>query len=201
MVHSASGHAVSVARPKVSRTVLLGAWGLLLVGVLAAGALRSAPAAPGEAKGSGSGPERGKYLVTITGCNDCHTPRDTERLLSGHPAHAAAADAPSAGESWSGTGSATAVVGPWGVRYASNLTPDHHTGIGLWSEQRFVAAMRTGWHMASTRADMPSRPGQHLGAMTDQDLAAVYAYLRTLPPIRNRVPPSVLAEPPAAPGG
>jgi mono/diheme cytochrome c family protein len=216
MVHSASGNAAPAPRPKVSRTVLLGAWGLLLAGVLAAGALRSAAsAAPGQgsAASKGGDVERGKYLVTITGCNDCHTPLkmgpqgpqpDTSRLLSGHPAQfpgvAPPALAPDAPWNWSGAATATAFAGPWGVSYATNLTPDANTGLGIWTQEMFVKAMRTGRHMGQSRPILPPMPWQNLAAMTDQDLAAVYAYLRSIPAIANRVPDSVVAEPPAPAG-
>jgi mono/diheme cytochrome c family protein len=196
-------------RPLVSRTVLLGAWGLLLVGVLAAGALRSAPAAPGQAKAAGGDARRGEYLVAIAGCNDCHTPLkmgpagpepDRSRLLSGHPERFPAAPPPAlaadAAWNWSGAATATAFAGPWGVSYATNLTPDANTGLGIWSEEMFVAAMRSGRHMGQSRPILPPMPWQNLATMTDQDLAAVYAYLRSIPAISNRVPEAIVAEPP-----
>ena len=116
----------------------------------------------GEKKVANDAPvERGKYLVTITGCHDCHTPKlegpggkpvlDEKRLLSGHPEKAPY-------PSWSPTDMSqrsamaltnpmlTAWAGPWGVSFAINLTPDKETGIAEWSEQNFIQAMRTGKH-------------------------------------------------------
>src|SRR4051794_24190332 len=90
---------------------------------------------------------RGQYLVTIGGCNDCHTPwkmgekgpePDMSRMLSGHPEHVPmpAAPKPASGAwVWSGAATNTAFAGPWGVSFARNLTPDEHTGIGIWSEE------------------------------------------------------------------
>jgi hypothetical protein len=193
-------------RGTVSRTVLLGVWGLVLVFVLAAGALNSAAPA---AAGNDAAVARGKYLVSITGCNDCHTPLkpgprgpepDMSRMLSGHPEKfvlpAPPSLAPDAPWNWSGAATTTAFAGPWGISYATNLTPDQNTGLGIWSEEMFVKAMRTGRHMGQSRPILPPMPWQGLAAMTDEDLRAVYAYLRSIPPLANRVPEAVVAEPP-----
>ena len=147
----------------------------------------------------------GKYLVTITGCNDCHTPKvpgpngapvsDASRLLSGHPEKE-----PS--PSWSpqdlkqkaiaaaANPMLTAWAGPWGVSYASNLTPDKETGIGEWSEDTFIAAMRTGKHQGQPngRNILPPMPWFNLKEARESDLRSIWAYLRSLPPIRNQVP-------------
>lgn len=196
-------------RRLASRTALLSIWGLLLLGVLAAGSLRSAPAKETPA---GAAVARGKYLVTIGGCNDCHTPLkmgakgpepDMSRMLSGHPERmvlpAPPRMAPDAPWNWAGAASLTAFAGPWGISYASNLTPDQNTGLGIWTEEMFVKAMRTGRHMGQSRPILPPMPWHALAAMTDEDLKAVYAYLRSIPPLENRVPEAVIAEPPPAP--
>ena len=210
----------TIRRP--SRTLLAG-WGLVLAGVLAAGALRSADQGQGtgqgqgRAQGQGGGAEssavaRGKYLVTIGGCNDCHTPLkmgpkgpepDMSRMLTGHPEGfvlpAPPKLAPDAPWNWAGAATATAFAGPWGISYAINLTPDQNTGIGIWTEEMFVQAMRTGRHMGQSRPILPPMPWQNVAQMTDQDLKAVFAFLRSLPPVKNRVPDAVIAEPPPAP--
>lgn len=148
---------------------------------------------------------RGKYLVTIAGCHDCHTPKvsgphgaplpDASRLLSGHPEKE-----PS--PSWSpqdlkqkaiaaaANPMLTAWAGPWGVSYASNLTPDKETGIGEWSEDTFIAAMRTGKHQGQPngRDILPPMPWSNLKEARKSDLRSIWAYLRSLPPIRNQVP-------------
>jgi hypothetical protein len=145
--------------------------------------------------------ERGRYLVNIGGCNDCHTPLkmtdhgpepDMTRMLSGHPA-ALKMPAPPAlpdGSPWAWTGAATstAFAGAWGVTYAFNLTPDQNSGLGIWTEDMFVRAMRTGRHMGTSRPIMPPMPWQNIGKLTDDDLKALYAYLRSIPPISNQVP-------------
>ncbi len=143
--------------------------------------------------------KRGEYLVSFGGCHDCHTPKkmgpkgpelDNERRLSGHPEQMAVTPAPALEAPWlaATVGNMTAWSGPWGIRYAANLTPDRETGLGSWTEQNFVDTMRTGRHMGRGRPILPPMPWQMVGKLDDQDLKAVFAYLRTLPTVKNRVP-------------
>jgi mono/diheme cytochrome c family protein len=152
-----------------------------------------------EAASQGGRVARGKYLVETIGCSDCHTPKtagpngptlDTSRLLSGHPEGAALPPAPAAQGPWiaSTTGDLTAWSGPWGTSYAFNLTPDENTGIGSWSEETFVKTIRTGRHMGVARPILPPMPWEVYRNLTDEDLRSVYAYLRSIPPVHNRVP-------------
>jgi hypothetical protein len=89
----------------------------------------------------------------------------------------------------------TAWAGPWGISYAPNLTPHPETGLGIWTEEMFVAAMRTGKHMGAGRDILPPMPWRSVASLTDDDLKAVYAYLRSIPAIRNQAPS------PEPPGG
>ena len=89
----------------------------------------------------------------------------------------------------------TAWAGPWGISYTSNLTPDPETGLGALSEENFIKAMRTGHHFGGGRAILPPMPWIWVGKMTDDDLKAIFAYLKSIPPIRNRAPGPV---PPAS---
>jgi hypothetical protein len=82
----------------------------------------------------------------------------------------------------------TAWAGPWGTSFSANLTPDDETGLGRWSYETFAAAMRTGRHLGMGRPILPPMPTQVLAGLTEEDLRAVYAYLRSLPPVSNRVP-------------
>ena len=143
--------------------------------------------------------ERGRYLVTVGGCNDCHTPwvegangpeLDMTRMLSGHPATLVMPSPPEPKGPWvvASAGTNTAHAGPWGVSFTANLTPDPETGTGKWSEQEFVDTLRSGRHLGRGRQILPPMPWFNYGKMTDEDLAAVYAYLRTIPPIVNKVP-------------
>ena len=149
---------------------------------------------------------RGKYLVTIGACHDCHTPKkfgpngpvlDEERLLSGHPEGSKLppidAKALQPGNWMLFAGDITAAVGPWGISYSANLTPDSTTGLGTWSEENFVKTLRTGKHLGQEggRPIMPPMPWEMVGKMTDEDLKAVYTYLQSLPPVKNRVPAPV----------
>jgi hypothetical protein len=151
---------------------------------------------------------RGKYLVSTSGCMDCHTPMkmgkdgrpefDLSRMLSGHPETLKMPPAPALPEGpWLVVSSATntAFSGPWGVSFTANLTPDQDTGLGDWTVRDFVATIRTGRHMGRGREILPPMPIPVYSNFTDSDLEAIFAYLRTLPPIRNRVPEP---RPPAA---
>ncbi|MFZ5663430.1 MAG: c-type cytochrome [Pseudomonadota bacterium] len=82
----------------------------------------------------------------------------------------------------------TAWAGPWGVSYTANLTPDPDTGLGKWTVRNFIDTIRSGRHLGRGRPILPPMPIQMYRHMTDQDLEAIYTYLRTLPPIRNAVP-------------
>jgi hypothetical protein len=147
--------------------------------------------------------ERGRYLVTVAGCNDCHTPwklgekgpePDMSRMLSGHPEGMKLPPPPALPPGpwgFTGTLTMTAWSGPWGTSYAANLTPDPETGLGALSEANFTVAMRTGRHFGGGRAILPPMPWVWVGKMSDDDLKAIWAYLQAIPPIRNRVPDPV----------
>jgi len=77
---------------------------------------------------------------------------------------------------------------PWGITYTPNLTPDENTGLGIWTEDMFLRAMKTGKHLGTSRTIQPPMPWMWYGKMTDEDLRAVCAYMRTIPPIVNHVP-------------
>lgn len=152
--------------------------------------------------------ERGKYLVGFGGCNHCHTPwkmgpngpePDMARMLSGHPQDLAMPEPPKNNGPWVWTaaGTNTAFAGPWGISYARNLTPDEVSGLGIWTEDTFLKTMRTGRHMGVSRPILPPMPWENLNKLTDEDLKSIYAYLRTIKPIRNEVPDAVIAPPPA----
>lgn len=151
---------------------------------------------------------RGSYLVRTMMCNDCHTPLkmgpkgpepDTTRLLSGHPQDLVMPPAPSLGQGpwlWVGSATMTAFSGPWGTSFSANLTPDPETGLGSWKLETFVAALRNGRHEGQGRPILPPMPYPFIGSATDDDLRAIFAYLRSIPPIKNRVPQPI--DPPEA---
>lgn len=149
--------------------------------------------------------QRGEYLVKITACNDCHTPfkmgpkgpePDMTRMLSGHPEALTMAEPPNLGQgpwTWVGAATNTVFAGPWGISYASNLTPEQNTGMGIWTEDMFVKAIRTGKHFGTSRPILPPMPWPSYANMTDEDLKAIYAYLKSIPPISNHVPDADIA--------
>ena len=149
--------------------------------------------------------ERGQYLVASIGCGDCHTPLkmgpkgpepDMTLFLSGHPEALKMPEAPKPNGPWvwSGAGTNTAFAGPWGVSYAANLTPDKLTGTGIWTEEMFVKTIRTGRHWGVARPILPPMPWQNFRNLDDRDLKSIYAYLRTVKPIKNQVPDAVVAQ-------
>lgn len=116
--------------------------------------------------------ERGLYLTTIAGCNDCHTPGtfygapDFDRKLAG---------------------SELGWVGPWGTSFARNLTPDNETGIGAWSEDDIVKTIRTGQRADGSEV-LPPMPWPMYTNLTDDDAYAIAAYLKSLPAVSHKVP-------------
>ncbi|NWF89053.1 MAG: diheme cytochrome c-553 [Ignavibacteriaceae bacterium] len=148
---------------------------------------------------------KGAYLVNFGGCNDCHTPKiftdmgpvpDTTRLLSGHRQDSVL---PLIDTSLIGPGKwyltnndLTVWVGPWGVSFAANLTPDVNTGLGSWTEDMFINAMRNGLHLGLARPLLPPMPFMGLASLNDEDMKAIFAYIKSLKPISNQVPNSIL---------
>ncbi|HQR65906.1 MAG TPA: c-type cytochrome [Thermoanaerobaculia bacterium] len=176
---------------------------LLVLSVLVSGTAAASP------PGSDAAVKRGAYLVSTMGCTDCHTPwkmgpkgpePDVSRFLSGHPAEMKLPPAPDLGKGpWMASVAATmtAWAGPWGVSFTANLTPDPETGLGKWTDKQFVTAIRTGRHEGKGRPILPPMPWEAFKNATDADLKAIFAYLRTIKPIRNAVPQPI--EPPAPP--
>jgi hypothetical protein len=180
-------------------------FGLLALAALAAAAFTATSAHDTSADRA----KRGEYLVKIMGCNDCHTPwqlgpngpePDMSRMLSGHPEQVgplAPVQAP-AGYVMTAAATNTAFSGPWGISYTANLTPDQNTGLGIWTEDMFMKAIRTGRHMGVSRPINPPMPWPMYRNATDEDLRSIYAYLRTIPPVVNHVPdyqpPAVITE-------
>lgn len=151
----------------------------------------------------------GKNLVMTAGCNDCHSPKimtaqgpvvDSTRPLSGSPADmklpAIDLSQVAPGKWYLGSSDLTAWVGPWGISYAANLTPDTATGIGGWTAETFIKILRSGKFMGveAGRPIMPPMPPTWGKILSDQDLKCMFAYLKSLKPIKNRVhdyvPPS-----------
>jgi len=149
--------------------------------------------------------DKGKLITEIYGCVDCHTPKikegeflvnDPDRLFSGHPGDNKLPQFPPeiiGPEKWRGlfTDSMTAWGGPWGISYSANLTPDKKTGIGKLSEKNFVSILNIGIHSNMNRKLMEPMPWKEISELKDDDLKAVYQYLKTVKPVKNKVPESV----------
>jgi hypothetical protein len=144
---------------------------------------------------------RGQYLVTIMGCNDCHspivmTPRgpgiDSSRMLSGHPETVQLPFKGNATEFAMFSLSGTAIKGPWGISYAANITSDE-TGIGNWTEKQFFKAIREGKYkgLDNSRQLLPPMPWEGYAKASDEDLRAIFLYLKSTPPVENHVPASI----------
>jgi hypothetical protein len=152
--------------------------------------------------------ERGSYLVNSMGCHDCHTPwklgprgpePDMTKALSGHPENLVMPPPPVLPPgpwTWMGGVTNTAFAGAWGVSFTANLTPDPDTGLGKWTEDMFLQALRTGRHEGKGRPILPPMPWPMIRNLTDEDLKSIFAYLHSLPPVKNRVPQPV--DPPEA---
>jgi hypothetical protein len=147
--------------------------------------------------------KRGEYLVTIMGCDDCHSPKklgpngpepDMDRRLSGHPSGMPIGTYKQSDlKSWIlFNQNLTAFVGPWGVSYAANVTSDE-SGIGSWSEKQFMKALREGKlkGMDNSRPLLPPMPWPSFAKASDEDLKAIFAFLKATKPIKNVVPPPV----------
>jgi hypothetical protein len=185
-------------------TMLIGG---ALVATLCVAATSTTAAPKTAGKGAETKVARGAYLVTANGCSDCHTPMkmgangpepDLSRLLSGHPEQLVMPPPPALPKGpWMVVSSATttAWAGPWGVSFVANLTPDKETGLGQWTARTFIDTIRTGRHMGKGRPLQPPMPYQAFANYTDDDLEAIFAYLQSIPAIKNRVPG------PIAPGG
>jgi len=154
----------------------------------------------------------GERLVHNMDCNVCHSPKvfgpqgpqvDTSRLLSGHRAVETIPPIPGGALGpigWGGlfSNSMTAWAGPWGVSFGSNLTPDAKTGIGNWTSETFIEAMRTGTHIDQGRPFLPPMPTY--SRLTDEELRAMFAYLQSIPPVENEVPEPMRPPGPAPEG-
>jgi mono/diheme cytochrome c family protein len=147
----------------------------------------------------------GEYLVVSHGCADCHSPKkgtepDMSRYLSGHPVEDKIPEIPKGviGEDkWGGivSNDGTVWVDAFGITFTRNLTPDVDTGLGSWTEDMFIRAIRTGKHMGAPegRDINPCMPWPAFSKINDQEMKAIWAYLRSLKPIRNPVPDPIPA--------
>lgn len=148
---------------------------------------------------------RGEYLVSISGCDDCHTPKkmgargpepDMDRRLSGYRMDVPLppVDTNVIKKGWAlVNGELTGWAGPWGASFSANLTSDE-TGIGNWSEEQFKKALTQGiWKgIDGNRTLLPPMPWQNFSHFKDEDVKAIFAFLKSTKPVRN-VEPAIRA--------
>lgn len=117
--------------------------------------------------------ERGKYLVVVAGCNDCHTPG----FFFGKPDMT----------KYLGGSDVGFEIPGLGVFNGRNITPDNETGIGAWTDEQIATAITTG-KRPDGRQLAPIMGYAAFSYMTKEDVAAIIAYLRSIPPVNNKVP-------------
>ena len=145
--------------------------------------------------------KRGEYLVTVGGCDDCHSPKKMgpmgpelvmEQRFSGFPANR---PFPKYDSSLVSKGimmfneDLTSAAGPWGVSFSANITSDS-TGLGNWTEAQFFKALREGKFkgLDQSRPLLPPMPWQNLKHLTDEDIRSIFAFLKSTKPVKNVVP-------------
>jgi hypothetical protein len=147
---------------------------------------------------------RGEYLVAIMGCNDCHSPKQngpqgpvivSELMLSGYPANRPVpkADPAVIKKGWiMMVEDLTLAAGPWGISFAANLTSDQ-SGIGNWTEENFKRALKEGRYkgLDGSRTLLPPMPWTNFKTIADEDVSAIFAYLKSTKPVSNVVPMAV----------
>jgi hypothetical protein len=145
--------------------------------------------------------QKGEYLVTIMGCNDCHSPKEmgpqgpaviADLKLSGYPAARPyqKVNPDLIKQGWIlFNADLTAAAGPWGVSFAANLTSDQ-TGIGNWTEENFKRALKEGRYkgLEGFRMLLPPMPWANFISISDDDIKAIFQYLKSTNPVINIVP-------------
>ena len=152
--------------------------------------------------------KRGSYLVNAMGCDDCHSPKRMgehgpelvpETRFGGYPSGRPLApiDTNVLKNGWAMLGpDLTNAVGPWGVSFAANISSDE-TGIGNWTEQQFLTAIRKGKYkgLEGSRDLLPPMPWFMYRNLNDDDLRSIFAFLKSTKPVKNIVPaPKQLAD-------
>lgn len=153
--------------------------------------------------------QRGEYIVNLGGCHDCHSPKEMgpkgpeiikDRMLSGYPSERPVmqGDPEVLKQGWVlFVPDLTSASGPWGVSFSANITSDQ-TGIGNWTEENFMRALKEGKFkgLANSRELLPPMPWQNFANVTDEDIRALFLYLKSTPAVNNVVPAAILANQP-----
>lgn len=149
--------------------------------------------------------QRGDYLITIMGCNDCHSPKEMgpqgpaiidSLALSGYPSQRKIQTVthPLIKQGWSiFNPDLTSATGPWGTSFSANLTSDQ-TGIGNWNEDNFKRALKEGKYkgLEGSRTLLPPMPWTNFRNLADEEIKAMFAFLKSTKPVANVVPQPVI---------
>lgn len=153
--------------------------------------------------------KEGERLVATHDCEVCHSPKKqgtqgpeiiNELRFSGHPSNASLppVNIETVKAGWVlFSPDFTSVVGPWGQSFAANISSDS-TGIGMWTEEQFKKALVEGKYkgLDNTRAMLPPMPWQAFKFLTDDEISAMFAYLKSTKPVKNIVPEAKINPPP-----
>ncbi len=161
-----------------ARNIAIGVGVLLIAAASALFALNARHVAFDIPEGNAPDAERGRYMFAAAGCGGCH----------GAPAGEGAAD----GEASFGGGKA--IVSPFGPIYAANISPDPVAGIGAWSDQEFLNAIKRGVSPRGAHY-YPAFPYARFAGLTTRDALDIRAYLATTPPVAKRAPATALPAP------
>jgi hypothetical protein len=145
--------------------------------------------------------QRGEYLVTTMGCGDCHSPKKvgergpeviSELMLSGYPSGRPLQKVETGAikQGWLlFNADLTEAAGPWGVSFSANLTSDQ-TGIGNWTEENFKRALKEGKYkgIEGMRSLLPPMPWANFANISDDDVHAIFAFLKSTKPVNNLTP-------------
>jgi len=145
--------------------------------------------------------KRGEYLVNVIGCDDCHSPKimgpngpmpDMEHRFAGYMSTLPLGkpDLSVMKNGWMLMSmDLTAASGPWGISYSANISSDE-TGIGSWTEEQFIKCLREGKlkGLDNSRPLLPPMPWPNFAKLSDTDLKAMFAFLKSTKPIENVVP-------------
>src|SRR5690606_26306043 len=115
--------------------------------------------------------ERGEYLALVGNCASCHTREGGAPFAGGLPFET-----------------------PFGTLYSTNITPDVETGIGSWTREQFIDAVRAGVRPDGTHL-YPAFPYTEFTRISDEDAGDLYEYFRTLKPVSYRAPDNELRFP------
>ncbi len=151
--------------------------------------------------------QKGEYLINLGGCHDCHSPKENgpqgsqlikTLLLSGYPSDRPVmqGDPEVLKQGWIlFVPDLTSASGPWGVSFSANLTSDQ-TGIGNWTEENFMRALKEGKFkgLANSRTLLPPMPWQNFATVKDEDIRAIFAFLKSTQPVNNVVPAAIITE-------